>query len=189
MFTRNYDLLCSLHTSTFKRTIINGIENKIKNVNGGTPYGGAITLDYYPFNNFGITNNVGGMYGQTFLLVGSNDAPATYDDYRLNLITGLTGISVTEFQTGLIENETVFENVIKVIYTNSNSSSVTIKEIGAYYDCAGNTSNNYQMLIYREVLETPIEVPPGANVVVSLTKRIYLYANEPVSYAATVNIE
>lgn len=188
MFTRNYDLICSICSSTFKKSNISVLDNKTKNVNGDTVYS-SFAVGYFPFNNFVITNNVGSQNGQTALLVGSNDAPETYDDFKLNLITGLTGISATEFQTGLIENDTIFENTIKVIYTNSNSDTITIKEIGAYYDPVGNTSNYYQFLIYREVLDTPIEVPAGANVVISLTKRVNLYSNQPADYVATASIE
>ena len=188
MLTRNYDLICSAISSTFKRTVIKTLEDKVKNVDGSTIYS-SIALGYYPLNNIVITNNIGSNNGNTVLLVGSDDTPVTYDDYKITLISGLTGVSATEFQTGLIEDDTVFENTIKVIYTNSNADSIIIKEIGAYFNVVGNASSNYQILLYREVLDTPIEVPSGANAVISLTKRTSLYPNIPADYVATASVE
>lgn len=187
MLLRNYDLLCALQLSTFKKTVIDTIRTKIKTTAGSSIGNSTAFTSYIPFNNFIITNNVTGTNGYSTLVVGSDDTPVTYDDYKISLISGLTGVSATEFQTGLIDNETIFENTIKTIYTNSNADTVIIKEIGVYYNVANNTS--YATMIYREVLDTPIEVPSGANVVISLTKKINLCSNQPAEYTATATTE
>jgi hypothetical protein len=44
-------------------------------------------------------------------------------------------------------------------------------------------------LVYREVLETPIEVPAAANVMITLTKRISPNSNQPADYVATASVE
>lgn len=188
MLLRNYDLLHCISTATFKDTLISELKNKIKSVAGNVPSMTVIPSSE-PLANVTITNNVGTNASKTVLLVGSNDAPVTYDDYKINLISGMTGVSVTETQTGLTDDETAFENTIKVTYCNSNNNSVFIKEIGAYQNAGSSgTSDAYQIMVYRKVLETPIEVPADANVIITLTKKVSVNPNKPVEIETDVTV-
>jgi hypothetical protein len=64
------------------------------------------------------------------------------------------------------------------------NEDITIREIGVIY-----ADFNTQYLMYREVLETPIEVPVNANFKLTLTKKVSVNPNIPTDYAATASVE
>lgn len=188
MLLRNYDLMCALHQSTFTDKVIESIKAKIKNADGGSLNVAATGI--YPLSSFVNVNNTPGKGLYNILVVGSNDTPVSYDDVKINLISGLTGVSITDTQGVLNEDENIFENVLKVVYNNGNNESVIIKEIGVYQGVSGTYATTaWQTLLYREVLETPIEVPSGASVTISFTKRVSLNTNQPADYVATASVE
>lgn len=105
----------------------------------------------------------------TNLIVGSGTTSVTPNDYCVEneITTGLTSLSVnvqTNFNNGTI-------NYLKTMQ-NSGESALTITEIGfsVPWVLSSSYSGQYaQLLVYREVLDTPISVDPGVTFTMQIT--------------------
>ena len=122
------------------------------------------------------------------LIVGSDDTPVTYTDSKISPISTSSITPLTHTNSNVLD-ETTGEIVSTYRKTFNALADITIKEIGVMYGVPYNSSSANGFLVYREVLETPIEVPLGANVVITLTKRISTNPNQPADYVATANVE
>ena len=92
-------------------------------------------------------------YNNKGVIFGDGDTPPTVDDYKLsgNVITGLTGSC-----TQTCEHDDEQRSVTSVwTLTNNNENDVTIRE------CAILVGFNYQTIIERSVLDTPVTIPAG----------------------------
>lgn len=160
-----------------------GVYDSIQNFN----FASSSSTGSYNDNSVVTTNYDGISYCK--LVVGSDDTPVTYDDYKLGALISTNDIGfVTSSTTDVIYDEsddTVTQTYTKIFVAKND---ITIKEIGINGVC-NNTGGGYRQnsLIYREVLKTPIDVPQGANVVISFTLKRTLYDNKPVE--ATVSVE
>jgi hypothetical protein len=112
-------------------------------------------------------------YSDRSIVFGTGTTPVTFDDYSLENIIS-TGYSKSGFTFGTatynITNKT-WSCPFNVLLTNSNSSALTFNEVGivAPFNTYNGTSlNQYNALIYREVLSTPITI--AANDVVKYTQ-------------------
>lgn len=133
--------------------------------------------------------------GECTLVCGSDNTPVMYDDYKL-------GSQFTNTQVSRIVKNN-YESPIYNSNTNTWSSTysttvlanepIIIKEIGIYtsvqYDCSSTKYLDKGILIYRKVLDTPIEVPAGTNFVLSFTTTVSANPNKPADYDATVSVE
>lgn len=102
--------------------------------------------------------------------VGSDDTPATENDYTLGNV--ITGLSASKSESTVID-ETNEKYVYRIQYTISNNtgSDVTIKEIGYFVgiqaaSTKGDTpssgwQNRKTFLTERTVLDTPLVIPNG----------------------------
>lgn len=119
----------------------------------------------------------------TSLLVGSNNAEETYDDYKLDLITTLTA-------SNCICSNATFENGNFIyrkskIFTNNTDADITINEAGLFCRVTGypeGSSSEYScyLLLYRKKFDEPIVVPANGgvtNIVLDIT--IPLHTNAP----------
>ena len=116
--------------------------------------------------------------GYSGVIIGTGTAPAAFDDYKLSgdLITKFSfSVSVNKKHT-----ESGFEVTALYTITNTNSTEITIGEIGLIANQYTNsTSASYVALLERTVLEEPVTIPPGGIGQVEYTIRM----NYPVEAA------
>jgi hypothetical protein len=132
--------------------------------------------------------------GSSNIICGSGNTDVSYDDYKL--ASGFTSKQVTKpsDETGVTEtinydeNEKVWIHTVNKRYTAN--ENITISEIGIISDFAySNSSSAFKSaLVYRKVLDTPIEVPAGANFILSLTTTVSANPNKPADYDATAAV-
>lgn len=106
---------------------------------------------------------------------GTGSTPATYEDYRIEtLITsGLTGVNSSGTLTSPSSFDAVthkYSSTRTFTINNSSGSSITLSEMGIF-------CNN--VLVYREVLATPITIDPGESVTVSFTREATVFNYTP----------
>lgn len=104
------------------------------------------------------------------LIIGSGTTPPVATDYQLEqeLYTDIQYIAlntITDTNDGTI----LYEKTMK----NNRSEEITVSEIGLTWPISTSTSysnyNAYQILVYREVLNTPLVVGPGETFTISIT--------------------
>lgn len=95
------------------------------------------------------------------IIIGNGTTPVTFDDYKLDsqITSGWT-------KTGFVINTPTYDSVTKkfsntvtFIITNTSTSELIFSEVGIVGQY-GSTP----LLLYREVLDTPITVAPGESV-------------------------
>ena len=200
MFLRNYDnirlsssMISIPSTGGFNlngRLAVKGWYGDVTGVYNSThnfKFAPASSTGSYNDNSVVKTNYDGIDYYK--LVVGSDDTPVSYDDYQLKGLISTNDIGFVTSSTADViydENDNTVSQTYSKIFVAKND--ITIKEIGITGIC-NNTGGGYKQnsLIYREVLQTPVEVPQGANVVVTFTLKRTLYDNQPVE--ATVNVQ
>lgn len=152
--------------------------------------GSHCDMSLFNFKN-GANSYGGGGVNYTNLIVGSSDTPVTYNDTSLGASISTANITnLSESFTDPVYDEVnqTWTREYKKVF--SAVSDITIKEIGIVKGLSCN-SGNYQkyFLVYREVLETPIEVPTGANVVITFKAIVSANPNKPTDYVATASVE
>jgi hypothetical protein len=154
-----------------------------------------LPLAYFHYN-FDIDSK-DGAYGYSNLICGSGNTSETYDDYKLASPFTSTQVSKIGQATFVTDTHTYNENdgtwTHTVTKTYIANESITIREIGVtsgfYYK-----NGNYHgaALVYRKVLDTPIEVSAGATFVLSFTATVSANPNnpnKPADYDASVSVE
>lgn len=138
---------------------------------------------YEPLSTFeGIQYTESFSTGSSNLGVGSGSRPVTYDDNKMESPLHLTFVNHSFDYSYDEENNALVSNYRKIFST---TTDVTIREIGILYTAPGTGA----ILVYREVLESPIQVPAGSNVVIKFTKKQSLNQNRPTDYTATASVE
>jgi len=95
--------------------------------------------------------------------VGTDDTPVTYEDYKLGNIVALPQ---TQYNiVNIVEDGKHIGLGYTVSINNNTGADVEIKEVGLY---SGLYNQSKPFLIYREVLETPITIPNGQSIVVTM---------------------
>ena len=113
---------------------------------------------------------------------GTGTTAATYDDYTIE--TPITsGLSIVT-PYGTLTQATAYDNVTHHIsskhsYTinNTSASPITITEFGIYVDAAEAVGES--ILIYRDVLATPITLNPSESAIVSFERDAEVYNYTP----------
>lgn len=128
------------------------------------PYLGQVLTSY---GNVGSSSSSNMKMGVVF---GDGDTPVTLGDYALSgkLITTLTpAITLTPSR---VDNGVTLTAVYNL--SNSGTSDVTIKEVGAVSRVYSNTNSNFaQLLCERTVLDAPVTIPAGGVGQVTYTIR------------------
>lgn len=167
---------------------------QISQSSGGQYYNFGFNV---PFSKWGTSID---KTGSSWLYAGSSDLDCYgnlgvhYDDYKLgnfdvepSSLSDSISISNPEWD----EQNKYWYQVRKQSYMAN--SDIIIKEIGVsnsstssslYY--IGILGKNSAPLVYREVLETPIEVKSGEIYTISLTIKSSILDNKPVDYSVTV---
>lgn len=199
MLLRNYDnieVISRLRASTSAMRLSGtyGVDGNfnIRPTSNETIYyvGAHCDMSLFNFKN-GANSYGGGGVTYTNLIVGSGDTPVTYNDKLLaTLINSANLTNLTESFTNPVYDETTqtWTREYKKVFCAA--SDVTIKEIGITKGLYCN-DGNYQkyFLVYREVLDTPIEVPTGTNVVITFKAIVSANPNKPTDYVATASVE
>ena len=163
MFTNNwYKTSASAITKNSAQNFlnVNGVEKGLysssstRNISLGSDTGASDTA--YIGRLVKTYNGYGGVR------LGTGDAPATADDYKLSgdLITGYSFTAEVKTQNSAESDK------ITAIYTitNTSSSEITIKEIGIVAKMSSNTSTAQiadMGLLERTVLDAPVTIPAG----------------------------
>ena len=184
MLTRNYD---SLMASFLSMLPPSGYAPKEADWLAGKPGvvknhdGEAKTMYDYPRSSYSIfgQSNTSDSYSQfagggtPILLVGSNNAEETYNDYKLNVIAALTVVGFRSAGITYSDNGCIYTTVKTFI--NNTENDITVNELGIYqyYDYTSN------VLLYRKKLDTPVTLKAkGGTATFSLVIDIP-YANKP----------
>lgn len=113
--------------------------------------------------------------GGTSIQFGTGDTAATYEDYCLEapITSDVTLVQQSGTRTAPSAFDAVthkYSSTRTFTVNNSGTSSITIKELGIF--CLG-------LLVYREVLDSPITIDPGESVTVSFTREATVFNYTP----------
>ena len=159
----------------------------IKNRNGSVyniyRQNSYLPLSYFLESTVNDTSN----YGSSNIICGSGSTPEHYDDYKLESpfnttqVTSVQGVAIKE--KPLYDKDT---NTLTYSYTRNYRANedITIREIGVLY----NAMNADKILVYRKVLETPLEVTAGNQFSLTFTSVVSLNPNKPANYEATASV-
>lgn len=152
-------------------------------------YTSVIQSSKAPFRSFAGLNNVLGVVGnESSNLICSNigDEVVTYDDYTITPISNLTFVAHSQSMPVIDEDNNIISSYSKTYY-NANTEAVTINCIAVTYSPSSYVGSD--ILVYKEKLSTPIEVPTGANVTLTFTMKASMDSNKPTDYVATASVE
>ncbi len=206
MLLRNYDnlvALCALPNAGLGKTLgdatafsdehlclkdISGALKRVYHYFGSSAYGFDM-----PFKQFtcGSTQFADISIGHSTIVAGNGDTPVTYDDYKLENIFTNTQVQKISHSVGdVIYNEA--DNTWEKTYycVCLAKEDLTVKEIGIYAKPTQTTSSSsaYSALVYRKVLDAPVEVPANANFVLSFTVKVSANSSKPADYDATASM-
>lgn len=201
MLLRNYDNFmmgskaCSIYLNK-----TNGIKTLLDTANFGEGFfsiktaqnkfwSNVIEGSSAPFINFeGLSNALSVVRNSNSNLICSNigDEVVSYDDYTITPIENLTFVAHSQPTSVIDEDNNIISSYSKTYY-NANAESVTINCIGVVYNTS--TYVGSDILVYKEKLSTPIEVPTGANVTLTFTMKVSMNSNKPTDYVATASVE
>lgn len=202
MLLRNYDnIMTAFRITNFLSNTAMSIQTDTEvfgdghiNVAKGTSIFGIYFKNnarYVPFSWFGEKENKDSgatSYGESVLIVGSGDKTESYDDTELAEIISsdklgqVTGSS--SFENTYDENLGVWISTYKRSFVAK--EKMTIREIGVIYGMNVASASVGVSLVYRKVLDIPVEVESGASFVVSFTQTISANPNKPADYDASV---
>ena len=186
MLTRNFDNIMVGYLTVFA----SGSTEKESEWSGGRPgvvktqYGMIKSINKYPGNGYTIFGNANNSEayeqlpatsGSNFavLIVGSNNAEETYNDYSLNIIKDLTVIGSRYVNTTYSEEGCVY-NTVKT-FVNNTENDIIVNELGLYqhYD------STIDVLLYRKKLDKSVTLKAnGGTATFNLVIKIP-YANKP----------
>lgn len=122
----------------------------------------------------GYVNNVSAYYSNnasgSYVDVGFGNTPESQSDNKLAISNAVDSPALTFISNGFVANGTYpYLRNLTTTYVNNSGNDVTITEIG--YVQKGGQANNagYNALMSREVLDTPILVPSGQQVSITIS--------------------
>ena len=194
----NYGVKLSTDTEHFTDGHINvkGFDGVMENIWNGSTGGGLLPLsafkEYANQKDNSLSNGVSNLVcggGNTDV---NGNVGVSYDDYELAEIFSTLQV---EYIPGSSKCEKVYNadgswtSTYSRIMTNISGEMLTVKEIGVFSGFPFNSSSFDSCLTYRKVLDTPIEVPAGANFVLSFTTTVSANPNKPADYDASASVE
>ena len=186
MLTRNYD---SLTVSILTHLASKDVAPKEADWLGGKPgifkdhfglFKMIFEMPRYYYTIFGNSSGVDNFSHLNInseispvLLVGSNNAEESYDDYALSIISGLTVVGYRYTNINYTSDNCVY-NTVKT-FVNNTENDITVNEVGLYQ----HFSENYDVLLYRKKLAQPVTLKArGGTATFNLVIDIP-YANKP----------
>lgn len=139
-------------------------------------YGAHVGYGYPTSSILSQTATLSGTYMNLYsnIIVGSGTTPVTPSDFQLEqeITTGLSSPSITRSWNSTEGYLTYRKNM-----TNSSDTELVISEIGLTWGVIpASGASYYQVLVYREVLDTPLVVQPGETFTVSVTHQFTMSA-------------
>jgi hypothetical protein len=193
---RNYDNYNAITSLNHKNYDVNIGEDLTTfgdgHLNVKTTGGVLRTVYYYHALPIFFCWGLGGSGCGTFFSFGSGTSPEHYDDYKLTTFTENTDYSIIRSSlkhTNVVYNEqdNTWENTITETYCALKDLKIT--EIGIChtfpFDSGGSRSS---ILVYRKLLDTPIEVPANTNFILSFTAKVSVNPNKPADYDASASV-
>jgi len=160
MILKNFIYWTQNNVGTYK----NFLGNDTTQANIGeniTNYSNAVNCYY--------TNNLRGSYVD----VGFGNTPETADDYKLANSNAIDTPKLTFISNGFVTAGTYpYIRNLTTTYSNDTENYVTITEVGYVQKAAQASNGGYNCLLTRTVLDTPIFVPAGKSVSVTITMEI-----------------
>lgn len=127
--------------------------------------GGNITAYANNASAFFSTSFVG-----SYIDVGFGNTPEDKDDYKLAVSNAVDSPVLTFISNGFVASATYpYIRNLTTTYANNSGSDITITEVG--YAQKGGTANStaHNVLLTRTVLDTPIIVPNGKQVAITIS--------------------
>lgn len=120
------------------------------------------------------------------ICIGTGNTPVTYDDYTLSgEILDNQKLTYISYKINYDAEGRKVSKTVTYTYTNETDSNITISEWGLFRQWRTNNGSSavlfsnsaYNILLYREVLETPITIEPGTSA--TLKFKIDIPINHP----------
>jgi hypothetical protein len=121
---------------------------------------GHYTLANYPAQGSYYTYTSGGWYVD----VGFGDTAVDVDDYKLDDSNSMDNNNLLTFVTTVLYTGSPYVKWVSSYYKNETNSAVTVKEIGMFVKQNGvstGSGKQYNFMIARKILDTPITLQPG----------------------------
>lgn len=156
------------------KNFMNWIQN---NVSYTSFAGGNVSQGSMGGNITGNANNVNCYYstgvGGSYVDVGFGNTPATENDYKLANSNAVDTPTLTFISNGYVAAGTYpYIRNLTTTYSNDSANDVTITEIGYAQKSTAVNASGSNVLLVREVLDTPILVPAGKTVSVTITMEV-----------------
>lgn len=133
-----------------------------------TNMGGNITSYSNNVNSY-FSNGTSGSYVD----VGFGNTPETENDYKLANSNAIDTPTLTFISNGYVASSTYpYIRNLTTTYANNTGNDVTITEVGYVQKGTGASSGTSNILFTRTVLDTPITVPAGSTVAVTITMEV-----------------
>ncbi len=142
-----------------------------RNINGNS-YNTCWRAGVFDSSNQAVVSGCLGDFGLLSARFGTGTTPPTADDYKLETdITGsFANINVAKSYNLVGDNYDV-EALITFNGKNNTANDIILSEIGLCFTrnwINGNDYSNYPVMVYREVLDTPVTVAPNQTVTFTL---------------------
>lgn len=133
--------------------------------------------------------------GYSYFMLGDGTTPVTYDDYKLDKLIPKSIIAplkstIRTSSLAYDSSDNSFSRTFRQTFIAY--SDITVKEIGVKHCtyASNSTSTNINpTLVYREILDQPVDVPQGATFVVNLTIKYFANTNKPAETQVDVAVE
>lgn len=193
MFLRNYDNMMVLYHFTTDYTSTHNTGNELY-INNKASFGdGNINVKRSDGSVAGFVKDYHANFNLYIaplspqnICIGTGNTPVTYDDYTLSgEIIDNTKLSYVSYEINYDAEGRKVSKTVTYTYTNETDSNITISEWGLFrhWITAGSgnsylfSNSAYDILFYREVLETPITIEPGTSA--TLKFKIDIPINHP----------
>jgi hypothetical protein len=194
MFTRNYDniitfrQLCNTNAGYMGTAGYGDGELSVKNWNNALV--DSAFSGYLPFQNFsayknGVSTWDGG--SPSNLICGYDENEITYDDYKIASVPSLNYVSHSFGSRVYNEETNTFSREYTKTYNNASSNTITINCIGVAYCYTGTNSSNVAILVFKEKLPEPVEIPAQASITLKFKTTVTGNPNKPME--ASVSVE
>lgn len=191
MFLRNYDNIIVLYHFSSGTGLTHDYSNKLF-IGSSTVFGdGNINVrssngTVQGFRKFGNMNYVQYItsLSSSRICLGTGTTPVTYEDYTLSgTVLDNSKLTYVSYKIDYDATNRKVSKTVTYTYTNETEEAITISEWGLffnYYEVNGGfrfVNDGYVVLLYREVLETPITIEPGTSA--TLKFKIDIPINHP----------
>lgn len=199
MFLRNYDNIFILRNSPItlsdpsSSSVFGEGSLYLKNVGGGiqnpVPEGSLFTKFVSADNSNPSTSDT---VGRTCSIRWSDSTePVDYDEYTVNFPNTSTPVSVsTEYEYNEIDESYI--TTVKQIYVAKQPltvGSIIVTIIPSYTQATAYPKGAKQVMLFREVLDAPIDVDTDGSFVLTFKMKRPANPNKPADYVATASVE